>query len=63
MTNDEIQELITAYSSIANSTVYSDNTRRSAQRKIDQLELELQPEEPKAPEVTGIGKWFKQQEQ
>ncbi len=59
MTNDEILELITAYSSIANSTLYSDNTRRSAQRKVAQLESELQLEEPKAPEVTGIGKWFK----
>ena len=60
MTNDEIQELITAYSSIANSTVYSDNTRAAARRKVAQLESELQPEEPKAPEVIGIGKWFKQ---
>jgi hypothetical protein len=63
MTNDEIRELIASYSTIANETAYSDNTRAAARRKVAQLESELQPEEPKVPEVNGIGKWFKQQEQ
>jgi hypothetical protein len=58
MTNDEIQELIASYNTIANETAYSDNTRAAARRKVAQLEAELQPEEPKALEVTGIGKWF-----
>jgi hypothetical protein len=59
MTNGEIQELIASYSNVANETAYSDNTRAAARRKVAQLESELQPEEPKATEVTGIGKWFK----
>jgi hypothetical protein len=59
MTNAEIQELIASYSTIANEPGYSDNTRAAARRKVTQLESELQPEQPKAPEVTGIGKWFK----
>ncbi len=40
MTNGEIQELIASYSSIANKTVYSDNTRAAARRKVAQLQSE-----------------------
>jgi hypothetical protein len=61
MTNVEIQELITSYSTIANETAYSDNTRAAARRKVAQLESGLQSEELKVTEVPGIGKWFKQQ--
>jgi hypothetical protein len=67
-TRDEIRELINCYKQVADNTFYTDNTRRAALRKvnslraelgIDPIELEKTSEEPKAPEVTGIGKWFK----
>jgi hypothetical protein len=72
MTSEEIHELIDAYQQVADNTVYSDNTRRAALRKVNSLRGELgmaavevmkEPESPKAPvieePVVGIKKWFK----
>ena len=59
MTNIEIKELIRCLDKIASADTYSDGVKASARRRITQLESELQPEEPKATEINGIGKWFK----
>ena len=59
MTNDEIQELIEAYSKIGANMAYSEYVRGSANRHVEKLKGQLAPEEPKEPEKTGINKWFK----
>ena len=56
MTNDEIQELIEAYSKIGANMVYSEYVRGSANRYVEKLKGQLEPNEP---EKTGIDKWFK----
>ena len=69
MTTEEIQELIDAYQQVADCTIYSENTRRSALRKVNSLreelglgaiELKEEPKEPIAPpSTTPFNKWFK----
>jgi hypothetical protein len=72
MTTEEIHELIDAYQQVADCTVYSDNTRKAALRKVNSLreelgmetvELKKEPEASKAlvveEPVVGIKKWFK----
>ena len=56
MTNGEIKELIRCLTEIASSEAYSSGVKASAQRRITQLESQLEPEEP---EKVGIDKWFK----
>ena len=56
MTNDEIQELIEAYSKIGANMAYSEYVRGSANRHVEKLKGQLAPEEPKEPEKTGINK-------
>ena len=55
MTNIEIKELIRCLDKIASNEAYSDGVKASAQRRITQLESQLEPEEP---EKVGIDKWF-----
>lgn len=60
MTNAEIQELIEAYGKLAAKVdIYSTGIIRAATRKVEELRSQLAPEVPKAPEKTGIDKWFK----
>ena len=60
MTNAEIQELIEAYGKLATKVdVYSPSIIRAATRKVEELQSQLAPEEPKELEKTGIDKWFK----
>ena len=55
MTNIEIKELIKCLDKIASDEAYSSGVKASAQRRITQLESQLEPEEP---EKVGIDKWF-----
>jgi len=55
MTNIEIKELIKCLDKIASNEAYSSGVKASAQRRITQLESQLEPEEP---EKVGIDKWF-----
>ena len=55
MTNNEIKELIKCLTKIASNEAYSSGVKASAQRRITQLESQLEPEEP---EKVGIDKWF-----
>jgi len=55
MTNIEIKELIKCLNKIASNEAYSPGVKASAQRRITQLESQLEPEEP---EKVGIDKWF-----
>lgn len=58
MTNIEIKELIKCLDKIASNEAYSSGVKASAQRRITQLESQLEPEEP---EKVGIDKWFNTQ--
>ena len=55
MTNIEIKELIKCLTKIASNEAYSSGVKASAQRRITQLESQLESEEP---EKVGIDKWF-----
>lgn len=55
MTNNEIKELIKCLTKIASNEAYSSGVKASAQRRITQLESQLESEEP---EKVGIDKWF-----
>ena len=55
MTNNEIKELIKCLTKIASNEAYSTGVKASAQRRITQLESQLESEEP---EKVGIDKWF-----
>ena len=53
MTNIEIKELIKCLDKIASDEAYSSGVKASAQRRITQLESQLEPEDP---EKVGIDK-------
>ena len=55
MANVEIKELIKCLNKIASNEAYSSGVKASAQRRIKQLESQLEPEET---EKVGIDKWF-----